>query len=59
MTSGVDREYYERRLNEECERARRAVDTAAATVHRDLAMAYEKLLRSASTARAENTLVGA
>lgn len=56
MISGVDRDYYERRLSEEHERALRSVDSASAAVHRELAAAYEKLLGSASMPRNESTL---
>lgn len=59
MTSGVDREYYERRLREERERALRAADAASAAAHRELAAAYEKLLGSGSTVCNESMLAAA
>ena len=49
MTNEEDRRYFCRRARDERERALAAADSSAATVHHQLAAAYERLLGTTRT----------
>jgi hypothetical protein len=49
--SGADREYFERRADEERARAERATSPAAAEVHLALAAKYDSLVKKADEGR--------
>ena len=59
MLKPLDRQYYARRIAEECARAASASDRAAAVAHRELGQMYEILLARDNSDAPELNLISA